>query len=204
MLREGARQPELLCGAGRAVAAARIAALRQHARVHTPWGLHKVDARRPTGLLSRSVLRSKLKEQQQHPHSETGPGVQLVVPCRHWPETVCKFAAGAGGMQMASAPSPPPPPPRRNPRPPPAQRSVAWEDHAPAARADGDQGGARVWELLQVLRPDLYPSVTAAKKAVRRREILVDGAPATPYRWGSRALPASCQGAHPLTHSRAL
>lgn len=86
-------------------------------------------------------------------------------------------------MQMGSPPPPPPPPAtRRNPRPPPAQRSVAWEARAPATGGDGSADGTRVWELLQALRPDLYPSVTAAKKAVRRREILVDGAPATPTR----------------------
>ncbi|KAL4425263.1 hypothetical protein ABPG75_009279 [Micractinium tetrahymenae] len=84
-------------------------------------------------------------------------------------------------MQMGSPPPPPPPPAaRRNPRPPPAQRSVAWEARAPAARPDSGAGTLRVWECLQALWPDLYPSVTAAKKAVRRREIVVDGAPATP------------------------
>ena len=47
-----------------------------------------------------------------------------------------------------------------------AQRLVAWEARAPPGR---------VFLALQRLRPSDYPSVSAAKKAVRRRQILVDG-----------------------------
>ena len=52
-----------------------------------------------------------------------------------------------------------------------ATHAVAWE-----ARVGGSQ---QLHEALHTLQPALYPSKTAAKRAVRRGTIQVDGTPAT-------------------------
>lgn len=51
---------------------------------------------------------------------------------------------------------------------------VAWE-----ACVAPDAAGQQLQELLQALQPLRFASKSAAKKAVRRGRILVDGAPAT-------------------------
>ena len=56
--------------------------------------------------------------------------------------------------------------------PAPERLVVAWQGRVPAAEA------CRLDEALQRLWPHRYPTVTSAKKAVRRREVLVDGAAA--------------------------
>lgn len=93
-------------------------------------------------------------------------------------------AAGGGGGESSPAacssnpPSPADPPAAADaPSPasqPSSQHVVAWE-----ACVAPDAAGQQLQELLQALQPLRFASKSAAKKAVRRGRILVDGAPAT-------------------------
>ena len=77
------------------------------------------------------------------------------------------MAAACGGTATAAAAA------AAGPLPPaPARLVVAWEGRVPAADT------CRLDEALQRLWPHRYPTVTSAKKAVRRQEVLVDGAAA--------------------------
>ena len=58
-----------------------------------------------------------------------------------------------------------------------AAQSLAWEARVPAGGGNG--GSLRLYQALQLLCPERYPSQTSAKRPVRRREIWVDGQPAT-------------------------
>lgn len=69
-----------------------------------------------------------------------------------------------------AAPLPAPP---AHPRPAEPPKVVAWQARVPPL-----EQACRVDAALLRLLPHRYPSSSAAKRAVRRREVLVDGCPA--------------------------
>lgn len=58
----------------------------------------------------------------------------------------------------------------------PAGHAVAWEAAVPSAC-----DGRPLFEALQAVQPDLYKSKTAAKMALRRGTVLVQGRPAASH-----------------------